>query len=81
SRRHTLLPLRVARASTTGPMRHLRNADMGDTGGGDRTHVCRTNGVRGRQFWIEEADQGGEAIAYDLPTRSHRISSPPQTER
>lgn len=56
-----ILPLRLARARSSDPVRHLRDPDMVDARSGDTPDVCRADGVRGVQLLAEKIDQGGEA--------------------
>lgn len=70
SRSH-LLPLRLARARPSNPLRHLRHPNMVNAGSRDPPHVRRTNGLRGAQLSTQEIDQGREAETYVPRTSSH----------
>ena len=57
SRRSNILLLRLARPRTSSALRSLRDAAMGDAGGGNTIHVCRTNGMRSSKFRSEAVDK------------------------
>ena len=55
SRSH-ILPMRLARARPSNPLRHLRNPNMVNAGSRDSTHVRWTNGLRGAQLFTQKTD-------------------------
>lgn len=49
----------LARPSSPGIMRGLRDDDMGFKGSGSSPHVCRTDGLRGFELCLETDHPGG----------------------